>query len=133
MKQRILIIEDDNFIASLMVETFNRAGFDVDLAIDGEKGLKKLEKQIPDIIFLDLILPGISGFELLEKFKKEDKTKKIPIVIISNLGSRDEIQKGLKLGASAYLIKAHILTEELVKKAKEVLRKKNLKGRSSNK
>jgi len=124
MKQKILLIEDDAFIASLMIGTLKLAGFDVNSASDGETGLKKLEKEIPDIILLDLILPGIHGFELLKKLKETDRTKEIPVIIVSNLGSQEEIKKGLKLGADAYLIKAHILPVDLVKKIKEILGKK---------
>ena len=121
MKKRVLIIEDDSFLASLLTSALKRADFETSLAIDGEEGLKKLETEIPDIILLDLILPGIGGFEILEKIKKEDKTKKIPVIIISNLGSQEEIQKGLKSGANAYLVKASILPDDVIKKIKEIL------------
>ncbi|MDO8436445.1 MAG: response regulator [bacterium] len=122
MKKKVLVIEDDDFIASLIMGALKRAGFETNLAIDGEGALKKLETEIPDIILLDLILPGIGGFEVLEKIKREDKTKKIPIIILSNLGSHEEIKKGLKSGADAYLVKANILPEDVVKKIEEILR-----------
>ncbi len=121
MKKRILVIEDDKFIASLLVGVLEKEGFEVDLALDGEDGLRKLEAELPDIILLDLILPGINGFEVLEKLKKGDATRKIPVIIISNLGSEEEIQRGLNLGAAAYLVKANILPEDLIKKIKEFL------------
>ena len=125
MPQKILVIEDESFLASLMLEILKRENFDVDLASDAEGGLEKLKKESFDIILLDLILPGMHGFQLLEKLKKEEKTKRIPVIIISNLGSQEEIQKGLQLGADAYLIKAHILPADLVNKIKEILQQKN--------
>lgn len=121
MKKRVLIIEDDSFLASLIISALKRADFETSLAVDGEKGLEKLETEIPDIVLLDLILPGIGGFDILEKIKKEDKTKKIPVIILSNLGSQEEIQKGLKSGADAYLVKANILPEDVIKKIEEIL------------
>lgn len=131
MKQRIIIVEDENFMASLMTSVLEKAGFSVELATDGEEGLQKIEKTLPDLILLDLVLPGINGFELLEKLKKEKRTEKIPVIIVSNLGTPDEIQKGLKAGANAFLTKTHILPKDLVGKVKEVLQQKN-KGRISN-
>lgn len=131
MKQRILIIEDENFIASMMTLILEKAGFSIEVATDGEEGLQKIEKTLPDLILLDLVLPGINGFELLEKLKKEERTKKIPVIIVSNLGTPDEIQKGLKAGANAFLIKTHTLPKDLVSKVKEVLQQK-IKGRISN-
>ena len=127
MKKKVLIIEDDNFIASLMIEGLKKSGFDfdVDLAFNGEEGLKKIEEKIPDLILLDIILPGIGGFEILEKLKNEEKTKQIPVIIVSNLGSQDEIQKGLKLGAISYFIKAHILPDELAREVDKVLKEKS--------
>ena len=125
MPQKILVIEDESFLASLMLEILKRENFDVDLASDAEGGLEKLKKESFDIILLDLILPGMHGFQLLEKLKREEKTKRIPVIIISNLGSQEEIQKGLQLGADAYLIKAHILPADLVNKIKEILQQKN--------
>lgn len=121
MQQTILVIEDDSFMASLVSGVFKKAGFNVELAPDGENALKKIKERIPDLILLDLILPGINGFELLKKFKKSDQTRQIPIVILSNLGSQNEIKKGLKLGAKAYLVKTEILPEEIVEKVKEFL------------
>ncbi len=131
MKQRIIIVEDENFMASMMTSVLEKAGFSVEVATDGEEGLQKIEKTLPDLILLDLVLPGINGFELLEKLKKEKRTEKIPVIIVSNLGTPEDIQKGLKTGANAFLIKTHILPKDLVDKVKKVLQQKN-KGRISN-
>ena len=129
MKPKILIIEDDTFIAELIAKILSKENFDVDLAFDGEVGLKKIKTQTPDLILLDLVIPGISGFEILKKVKKESKTKKIPVIIISNLGTPEEVQKGLQLGADAYLIKSNSLPDDLLKKMREILQGEKLKGR----
>lgn len=124
MKNKVLVIEDDSFIAGLITETLNKAGFETTLASDGEGGFRKMNKEAPDVILLDLILPGMNGFEFLEKIKGDKKTMSTPVVIISNLGSEDETKKGLRLGAHSYLIKAHILPDDLIKKIKEILQQK---------
>jgi len=124
MPTKVLVVEDDELMASLLSEKLRKAGFAVDLAIDGESALGKVEKGLPDIILLDLILPGMHGFDFLAKIKKDEKTKEVPVIILSNLGSRDEVQKGLRLGADDYLIKANVLIDEVITKVRNTLKKK---------
>lgn len=126
MQTKVLVIEDDQLMAGLLAEKLAKADFEVRLAADGEAGMKELEKDLPDIILLDLILPGVSGFEILAKIKEDERTKAIPVVILSNLGSREEVEKGLKLGAESYLIKANVLIDEVVKKIRDTVAKKQL-------
>lgn len=104
-----------------MVGALDKAGYEVALATDAEEGMEYLSKETPDIILLDLILPGMNGFEFLENIKKEEKIKSIPVIIISNLGSKEEIAKGLQLGARSYLIKSHILLDDLINKVEEII------------
>lgn len=122
MAAKVLIIEDDKFIASLITQKLKEAGFDIELALDAEEGLKKIEARIPDILLLDLILPGIDGFEVLKKLKKDERTKHMPIIILSNLGGRDDVDKGIIMGADAYLIKSNIMPQDVIKKIQEVLK-----------
>ena len=91
-------------------------------AVDGEEGVKKSkeEKNI-DLILLDLILPGIDGFEVLARIKADTATASIPVIILSNLGQREDIEKGLKLGAKDFLIKAHFTPGEIITKVKEIV------------
>lgn len=124
MALKILIIEDDKFLRELICRKLSKEGYEISEAIDGEEGVKKANEIVPDMILLDLILPGIDGFSALEKIKENPKTLNIPVVILSNLGQKDEVEKGLKLGAADFLIKAHFTPEEIVEKMRFVLNKK---------
>lgn len=124
MEENILIIEDDKFLRELISRKLINEAFKIEEAIDGEEGLKKLQEIKPDLILLDLILPGLDGFEVLERIKDNPSTSIIPVLILSNLGQKDEIERGLKLGAVDFLVKAHFTPEEIVNKVKEILSKK---------
>ncbi|MBU4023064.1 response regulator [Patescibacteria group bacterium] len=124
MEENILIIEDDKFLRELISKKLISQGFKIDEAIDGEEGLKKLQEIKPDLILLDLILPGLDGFEVLQRIKDDPGIASIPVLILSNLGQKDEIEKGLRLGAVDFLVKAHFTPEEIVQKIKQVLEKK---------
>lgn len=121
MPKKILIIEDDKFLRELIAQKLSKEGFEISEAVDGEKGLTKIKEGGPDLILLDLILPGIDGFEVLSKAKSDPKLSSIPVIILSNLGQKDEIEKGLKLGAVDYLVKAHFTLGEIIEKIKKSL------------
>lgn len=121
IKKTILIIEDDKFLRELIARKLKKEGFAISEAVDGEKGLKKTKTEKPDLVLLDLILPGIDGFEVLAEIKKDHIAAEIPVIILSNLGQKDDIERGLKLGAVDYLIKAHFTLGEIIKKIKIVL------------
>lgn len=116
--KKILIIEDDVFLNELMAKKLIEEGFDVIKAVNGEEGLVMTQREKPDLILLDLILPGMDGFEILEKIKEEPETSTIPVIILSNLGQREDIEKGFDLGADDYLIKAHFTPDEIVERAR---------------
>ena len=120
-EQKILIIEDEHFIVSLLADHLKKEGFNFDIAGDAEIGLTKAKEQIPDLILLDLILPGIGGFEFLEKIKADEELKDIPVLILSNLGQKDEVDQGLKLGAVDFMVKAHFDLDEITEKVKSIL------------
>jgi len=90
--------------------------------VDGEKGLEAVEKEKPDLVLLDLILPGLDGFEVLTKIKENPAVSQIPVIILSNLGQKDDIEKGLKMGAKDYLIKAHFTPAEIIEKIGIILK-----------
>jgi Response regulators consisting of a CheY-like receiver domain and a winged-helix DNA-binding domain len=118
---KILIVEDDKFLRELIAKKLKNEGFDVVEAVDGEEGLKKIKEERPDLVLLDLILPGIDGFEVLARVKEDPNLAQIPVIILSNLGQREEVERGLKLGARDYLIKAHFTPGEIVEKIKNIL------------
>lgn len=120
---KILLIEDDTFLAGMYVTKLQLEGFTVNLANDGEKGLALAQADPPDIILLDIILPKMSGFDVLKSLKQDVRTKKSPVVLLTNLGQRDDVQKGLQLGAKDYLIKAHFMPSEVVEKIKKLVAK----------
>lgn len=117
----ILIVEDDVFLADLYKTKFALEGFKVNAAYDGEKGLEMAVKNLPDIVLLDLVLPKLSGFDVLKELKSSNKTKDIPVILLTNLSQKSDVEKGLKLGASDYLIKAHFMPSEVVEKIKKLI------------
>lgn len=122
MAKTILIIEDDKFLRVLIAKKLIQEGFEVSEAMDGEEGIKKFKEEKPDLVLLDLILPGIDGFEILARMKEDPELAKIPVVILSNLGQEKETEKGIRMGAVDYLVKAHFTLSEIIKKIKEILK-----------
>ena len=120
--KKILIVEDDKFLRELMSQKLVKEEYDVSQAIDGEEGIKKIKEEKPDLVLLDLILPGIDGFEVLSQMKEDPILALIPVIILSNLGQKEDIERGLKLGAVDYLIKAHFTPGEIIEKVKSVLK-----------
>ncbi len=111
--KKVLSIEDDAFLSSLVSGKLIESGFSVITAGTGHDGLSKAKSEKPSLILLDIMLPDMGGFEILEKLKSDPETSSIPVIILSNLGGRDEIERGVKLGASSYLIKSNILPHEV--------------------
>ncbi len=122
MPKKILIVEDDKFLRELITQKLIKEGYETSEAVDGEEGLQKFREKKPDLVLLDLILPGIDGFEVLSKIGEDESLSKIPVIILSNLGQRDDIERGLKLGAVDYLIKANFHPGEIIAKVKAVLK-----------
>lgn len=118
---KILIVEDDKFLRELIVAKLSKENYDVVVAVDGEEGIKKVKEEKPDLILLDLILPGIDGFEVLSQIKNDPSVAHIPVIIVSNLGQREDIERGISLGANDYLIKAHFTPGEIIDKIRAVL------------
>ncbi len=121
---KILIIEDDPFLADIYATKFGQEGFDIGMAADGESGFKKIEEERPDIILLDIVLPKMDGLEVLRRTKESPELKDIPIVLLTNLGQEEEVKRGLSLGAAQYLIKAHHAPGEVANIIKQILEKK---------
>lgn len=121
MAHKILIVEDDDFLRSLAVSKLEKEGFAVLTAANGQDGLAMITQELPPVIILDLMLPVMSGFEVLESIKKNDATKDLKIIVFSNLGDEADIKKCLDLGAHDYLVKANFTLDELVEKIKGLI------------
>jgi len=122
-KPKVLIVEDDKFFRELMLKKFSNESFEVTVARDGKDALEYLEKNIPKVILLDLILPGLSGYEILALIKGDVKTKNIPVIILSNLGQQEEIDKAMSLGAVDFMVKVNFTLEEIAAKIQKFLTK----------
>lgn len=120
---KIFLIEDDRFLRGLMVKKLDDSGYQTEVATDGEEALFKIKEMDPkpDIILLDLILPGIDGFEVLKQLKEDNNFNKIPVIILSNLGQKFEIERGKSLGAVDYMVKAHFTPDEVVERVRLAL------------
>lgn len=120
-KHRILLVEDDVFLAGMYVTKLELEGFDVSLASDGKAGLEKAVTDQPACILLDVLLPKMDGFAVLKELKENPTTSAIPVILMTNLGTKQDVVKGLNLGATDYLIKAHFMPSEVIQKIKDVL------------
>lgn len=121
-KHKILIIDDDEFLLEMYSLKFREADFDVEIALGGAEALEKIHQGFtPEIILLDLVMPNMGGFDFLKIIKQEEKAVNAKIIILSNLGQQEDIDKGLALGASDYIIKAYFTPSEVIKKVKKSL------------
>lgn len=121
MPKKILLIEDDVFLAEVLVARLKAAGFEVDTSGNGKDGFNKIQKDHPDLVLLDIILPEMNGYQILEAKLADPSIKDIPVIIVSNSGQPVEIKRAMSLGVRSYLIKADIDPDEAVNKVKEVL------------
>lgn len=120
----ILFIEDEPTLQKRIEEALTKEGFQIENAMDGEAGLQKAREIKPDLILLDIILPKKDGFEVLKELKQDESTKNIPVVILTNLESSNDVEKALGLGATTYLVKANYELSEIIAKIKETIDKK---------
>ncbi len=123
---KIMVVEDDKFLRDLILKKLKTDNFETVFAKDGEEALKIVKEEKPSLILLDLILPGIDGFEVLKQIRSDqsETLQKIPVIILSNLGQKDDVEKGIDLGATDFMVKAHFTPGEIVDKIKEILKKK---------
>ena len=119
MPYKVLVIDDDPFIVEMYVLKFKDEHFTIDFAHTGEDGIKKAKSFDPDVILLDVVMPGIDGFQTLERLRKEGLQQKI--IMLTNLGQKEDIDRGMKLGANDYVVKAHFTPSEVVAKVRAVL------------
>ena len=122
-KKHILIVEDDEFLRSLTAKRLEKEGFSIEVAVDGENAISVLGSAKLDLILLDLLLPGLDGFEVLKKIKSSDSTKSVPVIVFSNLGQKEDIEKAKGLGVDDFLIKANFTLDDVVAKINSLLKK----------
>lgn len=121
---KILLVEDDQILARLYQTKFQKEGFDIQLAFDGQEGFDKFSTFEPDLIILDLIMPKVDGFTFLEKIKSDPvlAKRKTSIVVLSNLGQESDIKKAMEMGAKDFFIKADVSLSQMVEKARKYLK-----------
>lgn len=117
----LLLIEDDPLLVKMYATKFRSEGFEVITAQDGEEGLKAAVAHTPDIILLDIMMPKLSGTEVLSKLKETESTAKIPVIVFSNLSQEDQAKEVIQMGAKEYLVKANLTPGEVVQKIKQYL------------
>ncbi|OGF87209.1 hypothetical protein A3B19_03160 [Candidatus Giovannonibacteria bacterium RIFCSPLOWO2_01_FULL_46_32] len=118
---KVLIVDDDAFLLDMYAIKFRESGFAVDIAKNGEEALAKSKSANPDVILLDIVMPKMDGFDVLRALKKDNLAPNAVIVILTNLGQKEDVERGLKLGASDYVVKAHFTPSEVVAKVKGLL------------
>lgn len=121
MSKKILFIEDESALQKTFGDVLKQEGYQMLSALDGEVGLRLVKTEKPDLILLDLILPKINGFEVLEKLKEDQETKDIPVIVLTHLEEMEDVQKAIELGAKDYLVKANYSLKEVVEKIKKAL------------
>ncbi|MBU4351341.1 response regulator [Candidatus Parcubacteria bacterium] len=119
--KKILFIEDESSLQKTFGDILTSEGFKMISAIDGEVGLRLAESEKPDLIILDLVLPKLHGLEVLRGLKENNGTRNIPVIILTNMGDMENIEKALELGATTYMIKADYTLEDVVSKIKNAM------------
>lgn len=117
-------VEDDNFLSGLIGKKLGNEKAILFRASNGEEAVVMVEKEMPDVLLLDILLPGMTGLQVLQKIKSNPATKDIPVLLLSNLGQKADIDKGAQLGAEKFLIKATLSLDEIIKEVKRVVAKK---------
>ena len=122
LEKSILLVEDDEFLRDIYALKFEKRGFDIRTAEDGLQTLAKIEEKIPQFLLLDIVLPHLDGWQVLKKIQENPKLKKIIIIVLSNLGQKEEVDKAKALGARKFLIKAHYEPDQIIKEVENILK-----------
>lgn len=120
-KKSVLVVDDDQFLVDLLVEKLQTEGFLAKGVFSGQEALDSIKESIPDIILLDLIMPGMTGIEVLQKLKSDDQTRNIPVVVLTNLADNEIIEQIKTSGGSGYLIKDAQNIDEVVESIKNLI------------
>ncbi|KKT14720.1 MAG: CheA signal transduction histidine kinase [Parcubacteria group bacterium GW2011_GWF2_44_8b] len=120
-EKKIVLVEDDSLMSSILAAHLIKEGFNIISVTEGAQAFERIQAEQPSIVLLDIVLPGVGGFDILAKLKQDESTKSIPVLILSNLGSKEEIERGIDLGAEDYLVKANSMVEEITGKIQKIL------------
>lgn len=120
---KVLVVEDDKFLVSAYRAKLTKSGFEVQIALDGQEGIDALKTFSPDIILLDLVMPRKDGFTTLGEIRAQEQWKTVPVIVTSNLGQKEDIDKAMSLGATDYIIKSDLSMDALVTKINSVVNK----------
>ena len=123
VKTKILVVEDEPFLLDLYQTKLLQEGYEIFIAQNGAEGIEMAKNHLPDLILLDILMPKVDGYGLLKAIKSDKNTKNIPVIIFSNLSQKEEIEKGLKLGASDYIIKTSVTPTQLAEHVAAFLKK----------
>jgi DNA-binding response OmpR family regulator len=124
--KKLLIVEDDQFLRDLAVQKFTKEHLQVSFAVDGAEGAAKAAAEHPDIILLDILLPGMDGFEVLKGIRANPELKNTLVIMLSNFGQREDMEKAKELGADSFLVKANFTLDEVVDEVKKLLGTKKI-------
>lgn len=121
-KKKVLVIEDDLFLIRAYQIKLEKEGFEVWVATEGTTALNYMQKDPPDLVMLDLMLPGISGFDVLENVRKNPKWKDVPVIVLTNLGQEQDKKRVEDLGVKDYIVKANVKIMDVVEKVKSYIK-----------
>ena len=121
---KVLIVDDDEFLLEMYALKFKELGFVVEIAKNGEEAVQKAKEVSPDVMLLDVVMPRMDGFDVLRVLRKENIAPRAVVLILTNLGQKDDFDRGIKLGATDYIVKAHYTPSEVVKKVQSLLENK---------
>jgi len=121
-KIKILWVEDDKFLSEILMKKFISLGYTMFKANNGAEALVMAEKEMPDVILLDIVMPDVNGFDVLQKLKTQDKFKKVPVIMLTNLSSSADIDKSKKLGAVGFIVKAAVSLDEIVAQVEKLVK-----------
>ena len=119
--KKIMLIEDDTFISSLITSEIKKAGYEVEAVYDGSRGITAVVEQKPDLILLDLLMPQMDGFQVLEKLKADVATSPIPVIVFSNFGEPKDVKRAKDGGAVDFLVKVNFTPKEIIEKIRNIL------------
>lgn len=120
-KKIVFIVEDDALLTQFYQTAFGKENAEVWVARDGQEAISFFEKHPPNVVLLDLMLPVVSGFEVLSQMRKNERWANVPVIIVSNLSRHEDVDKGEKLGAQGYLVKAEVELDDVVKRVKQYI------------